>query len=49
VDGIAGPDLTRPPVSSRLGLDIDLSLEEQEALVPLPSIAELDEPSFAEE
>jgi hypothetical protein len=48
VDGIAAPDLTRPPVSSRLGLDIDLSLDEQEALVPLPSIAELDEPSFAE-
>jgi len=31
-------DLTRPPASPRLGLDIDLS-EEEDALVPLPAIA----------
>ncbi len=35
----AVPDLTRPPVSARLGLDIDLSLQAEGALVPLPSIA----------
>lgn len=33
------PDLTRPPVSSRLGLDIDLSLQAEGARVPLPFIA----------
>jgi len=33
------PDLTQPPVSSRLGLDIDLSQEAEAALVPLPFIA----------
>jgi hypothetical protein len=38
------PDLTQPPASSRLGLDIDLSQEADEALVPLPSIAALDGP-----
>jgi hypothetical protein len=38
-------DLKQPPVSSRLGLDIDLSQEAEGALVPLPSIAALDGPS----
>ncbi|MCZ8257186.1 MAG: hypothetical protein O9327_16175, partial [Polaromonas sp.] len=38
----AAPDLTRPPVSSRLGLDIDLSLQAEGALAPLPSIEALD-------
>lgn len=42
---IAVPDLTQPPVSSRLGLDIDLSQEAEAALVPLPSIAVLEGPS----
>ncbi|WP_092127822.1 FimV family protein [Polaromonas sp. YR568] len=37
-------DLTRPPVSSRLGLDIDLSLEVEGALAPLPSIVVPDAP-----
>jgi hypothetical protein len=32
-------DLTRPPVSPRLGLDIDLSQGVDEALAPLPAIA----------
>jgi len=42
------PDLTRPPVSSRLGLDIDLSQEEAgEALAPLPAIAMMDVPPEA--
>lgn len=36
------PDLTRPPVSPRLGLDIDLSQDEGDALAPLPAIALLD-------
>ena len=36
-------DLTRPPVSPRLGLDIDLSQEEAgDALAPLPAIAMTD-------
>ncbi|EJL80592.1 hypothetical protein PMI15_03722 [Polaromonas sp. CF318] len=36
-------DLTRPPVSPRLGLDIDLSQEEAgDALAPLPAIAMMD-------
>lgn len=36
-------DLTRPPVSSRLGLDIDLSQEEAgDVLAPLPAIAMVD-------
>lgn len=36
-------DLTRPPVSPRLGLDIDLSQEESgDALAPLPAIAMMD-------
>jgi len=36
------PDLTRPPVSPRLGLDIDLSQEADEATAPLPAIALMD-------
>lgn len=44
---VAVPDLTRPPVSSRLGLDIDLSQEAEEAFVPLPFIAALEGPSEA--
>jgi len=43
----AVPDLTQPTVSSRLGLDIDLSQEAEDALVPLPFIAPLEEPSEA--
>lgn len=35
-------DLTRPPVSSRLGLDIDLSQETGEAHAPLPAITGMD-------
>jgi hypothetical protein len=31
-------DLKRPPVSSRLGLDIDLSQDDVDAVLPLPSI-----------
>lgn len=38
------PDLTRPPASPRLGLDIDLSLDADGLLVPLPSIAATDAP-----
>jgi hypothetical protein len=45
MDSASVTDLTRPPVSSRLGLDIDLSLETEEALVPLPFIAAPDGPS----
>ncbi|MFS2036413.1 hypothetical protein ACEN8I_20490 [Polaromonas sp. CT11-55] len=41
-------DLTRPPVSPRLGLDIDLSQEEaDDALAPLPAIAMMDIPPEA--
>jgi hypothetical protein len=40
---VAVADLTRPPVSPRLGVDIDLSLGTAGARVPLPSIALLDE------
>ncbi|WP_436154470.1 type IV pilus assembly protein FimV [Polaromonas sp. LjRoot131] len=36
------PDLTRPPVSSRLGLDIDLSQDVGGALEPLPPIVVMD-------
>lgn len=36
------PDLTRPPVSPRLGLDIDLSQDAGGALEPLPAIAAMD-------
>jgi hypothetical protein len=36
------PDLTRPPVSPRLGLDIDLSQEEGDAFEALPAIAAMD-------
>jgi len=43
-----GPDLKRPPVSPRLGLDIDLSQEADEALAPLPTIAGADMPPEAE-
>lgn len=44
------PDLTRPPVSPRLGLDIDLSLEEGAISVPpLPSIAATYAPAEAGE
>jgi hypothetical protein len=39
------PDLTRPPVSPRLGLDIDLSLNAEGLLVPLPPIATADAPT----
>jgi hypothetical protein len=41
------PDLTQPPVSSRLGLDIDLSQEAEVALVPLPFIAVSNGPTDA--
>lgn len=41
---VPAPDPTRPPVSPRLGLDIDLSLDARGLLVPLPSIAAADEP-----
>jgi len=41
-------DLTQPPVSPRLGLDIDLSQETGEALAPLPAIAMADIPPEAE-
>ena len=34
----SAPDLTLPPTSPRLGLDIDLSLGEDDVLLPLPSI-----------
>jgi hypothetical protein len=44
---VTAPDLTQPPVSSRLGLDIDLSQEAEGALEPLPSIAALEGPSEA--
>jgi hypothetical protein len=37
-------DLKRPPVSARLGLDIDLSQEVGEAVFPLPPI-EVAEPA----
>jgi hypothetical protein len=40
-------DLTRPPVSSRLGLDIDLSLGAGGAHVPLPAIAGIELPPEA--
>lgn len=36
------PDLTQPPVSPRLGLDIDLSQDAGDALEPLPSIVAMD-------
>lgn len=36
------PDLTRPPVSPRLGLDIDLSQDVGGALEPLPVIVAMD-------
>jgi hypothetical protein len=36
---VPAPDLTRPPVSPRLGMDIDLSLDAVDALVSLPPIA----------
>jgi len=36
------PDLTRPPVSPRLGLDIDLSQDQGDVLEPLPVIAAMD-------
>jgi hypothetical protein len=39
---VSAPDLTRPPVSSRLGLDIDLSQEVGRSLAPLPAIAAID-------
>lgn len=48
-ENVALPDLTRPPVSSRLGLDIDLSLETEGALAPLPFIVLLDGPPEAAE
>jgi len=40
-------DLTRPPVSPRLGLDIDLSQEDGDALAPLPPIAMMAAPAEA--
>lgn len=44
------PDLTRPPVSPRLGLDIDLSLEEGAFPMPaLPSVAAIYSPAEAAE
>lgn len=46
---VPAPDLTRPPVSPRLGLDIDLSLDPEGLLVPLPSIIAADAPSQAAE
>ncbi|MEP6771827.1 MAG: hypothetical protein ABI893_08525 [Polaromonas sp.] len=36
VEGV--PDPTQPPVSARIGLDIDLSVGENEGFVPLPSL-----------
>lgn len=42
---LPAPDLTRPPVSPRLGLDIDLSLNAEGLLVPLPPITAADAPS----
>jgi hypothetical protein len=42
-------DLTRPPVSPRLGLDIDLSQEVGDAFAPLPPIAVMDMPPEAED
>ncbi|WP_411882340.1 FimV family protein [Polaromonas sp. YR568] len=41
---VPAPDLTRPPVSPRLGLDIDLSLNAEGLLVPLPQITAADAP-----
>ncbi|WP_411881140.1 hypothetical protein [Polaromonas sp. YR568] len=51
LDVIPAPDLTRPPVSPRLGLDIDLSLEEGALPVPrlLPSVAATYAPAEAVE
>jgi hypothetical protein len=40
-------DLTRPPVSSRLGLDIDLSQEVGRTFAPLPVITGIDVPPEA--
>jgi hypothetical protein len=45
----SAPDLTRPPVSPRLGLDIDLSQDVGGALEPLPPIVAMDAGAEAED